>query len=328
MDPKIDSAPKVATQPSREVHNDPQLNIPVIDKGKQKEVENRSTDLVSGSAKGPQGMTLHEIEVERTRKENENLQRELEKAEIEALNVEFKGKIHFLKAPPIIFPPIDQSNFTSQHTSASLLNTQPMMQTNATPNDFVAPSSTIPTNQTSHGPSHNQSHQTRIAGSSGPRVNAGNNFTGNQFQRRPINFELYRQLYFSGIPGYPNCVPIEMRDRLQKFVGNNAISTEEHLKSFGDMINDYEIGYKDVIMKLFVQSLIENVRDWYRGLPVDSISSWEEFTNCFKEQYGDKTNVSFMLNKFNNIWKSDNEAVTDFNAWFKRTMHRLLQCMC
>lgn len=79
--------------------------------------------LVSGSAEGPQGMMLHEIELERIRKTNEDLQRELEKAEIEALNVEFRRKIRCLKDPPITFPPIDHSNPTSQHTFASLLNT-------------------------------------------------------------------------------------------------------------------------------------------------------------------------------------------------------------
>lgn len=38
-------------------------------------------------------MMSHEIEVERIRKENEDLQRELEKAEIEALKADFRRKI-------------------------------------------------------------------------------------------------------------------------------------------------------------------------------------------------------------------------------------------
>lgn len=158
-------------------------------------------------------------------------------------------------------------------------------------------------------------------------VNTGNNFIGNQFRRRPINVDLYRPLYFDGIIGHPNHVPIESRDKLHKFVGNNVISAEENLQSFGDIINDYEIAHEDVIMKLFVQSLIEDARDWYRGLPVDSVGLWEEFKIIFQEQYGDKTNVSFMLNEFNNIRKSDNEAVTDFNARFQKAMHRIFQVM-
>lgn len=116
-----------------------------------------------------------------------------------------------------------------------------------------------------------------------------------------------------------------MRDRLHKFARNNAISAEEHLKSFGDLINDYEIMDEDVIMKLFVQSLVDDVRAWYRDLPMNRIGSWEDFKNCFQEQYGDKTNVSLMLNEFNNIRKFDNEIATDFNAIFQKAMHRLYQ---
>lgn len=156
LDPKIISIPQVVSQPSREVHCNPQPTGPVIDKRKQKVVENRYAGLVSRSVEGPQGMMLHEIEVERVRKENEDLKRELEKAEIEALNTKFRRKIRCLKAPAIRE---DHSNPTSQHTSTSLLNTQPMIQMNAiplvnqsqiaAPSSSAIPSSAIPTNQTS-----------------------------------------------------------------------------------------------------------------------------------------------------------------------------------
>ncbi|XP_059068480.1 uncharacterized protein LOC131858989 [Cryptomeria japonica] len=85
--------------------------------------------------------------------------------------------------------------------------------------------------------------------------------------------------------GYPNRVPIEIRDRLQKFDKNNAISAEEHLKSFGDMINDYEIAHEDIIMKLFVQSLIEDAREWYRGLPA-LVKESEQFKTAFTTPWG------------------------------------------
>lgn len=42
------------------------------------------------------------------------------------------------------------------------------------------------------------------------------------------------------------------------------------------------------MMNLFIQSFIEDVREWYRGLPTRSIRSWEEFKRLFREQYGDK----------------------------------------
>lgn len=69
----------------------------------------------------------------------------------------------------------------------------------------------------------------------------------------------------------------DLRDKFSKFVCNNAITGKEHLRAFTDKLNDYEVEHEDVVMKLFVQSLTKDARDWYRGLPTASISSWEEF---------------------------------------------------
>lgn len=89
--------------------------------------------------------------------------------------------------------------------------------------------------------------------------------------------------FFNGIPSYPNPIPDEIRKRLPKFTGSNAVTCEEHLKSFTDVIDDYNIELDDVIMKLFLQSLIEDARDWFRNLPHASICSWEQFKCFFKE---------------------------------------------
>ena len=71
-----------------------------------------------------------------------------------------------------------------------------------------------------------------------------------------------------------------------------------------------------MVMKLFVHSLIEDARDWFRRLPDDCINSCSDMEKLFKEQYGDNTNVGFMLNDFNNIKKNLNESIFDFNVRF------------
>lgn len=201
------------------------------------------------------------------RREREDLQRELEKDKLEATNKEVKIKIDYLKAPSIIFPSTDPNKPPPQHVSHPVVKIQ-----------LTLPVNIVLVNQV---PSINQNNQVPITHGPNMKMNMGNNPTGNQFQRRPINLELYRQLFFEGIQRYPNHVPTELKDKLQKFASNNAISAEEHLKSFGDMIDDYKISNEDVIMKLFVQSLVDDARDWYKGLPINNINSWEEFKNCF-----------------------------------------------
>lgn len=102
---KINPAHKIVVQIGREVHSDPEPTRISIDKGKQKYMEigswSKTTKEIS------HGFSTHETKIERMRREREDLQRELEKVELEVANEEVKRKINYLKAPPTIFPSID-----------------------------------------------------------------------------------------------------------------------------------------------------------------------------------------------------------------------------
>ena len=97
--------------------------------------------------------------------------------------------------------------------------------------------------------------------------------------------ETYRQLFFEGILGFTNPIPDQVWDKLPKFSGNNIVTSDEHLKSLIDVVNDYEFVHEHAIMKPFVQSLTVNVRDWYRALPAKSIHSWYDLQHSFKEKF-------------------------------------------
>ena len=118
-----------------------------------------------------------------------------------------------------------------------------------------------------------------------------------------------------------------MRKRLPKFAGNNAITCEDHLRSFLDMMSDYEVEAEDVMMKLFVQSLTEDAREWFKRLPKSSIWDWKDIEYFFKEKYGDKLNQSYILTEFNNIKRLPNESVVEFNTRFQKRMYKLMQSM-
>ncbi|KAH9292578.1 hypothetical protein KI387_042238, partial [Taxus chinensis] len=121
---------------------------------------------------------------------------------------------------------------------------------------------------------------------------------------------------------YPNAVPQYVRNRIPKFQGNNAITGDQHLKLFINMMEDFEIEHEDVYIKLFIHTLEEDARDWYKALPDNSIDSWTEMSNAFRLQYGDRTDPRFLLIEFENIKKNPNESVHDFNTRFNKTLRR------
>ena len=57
---------------------------------------------------------------------------------------------------------------------------------------------------------------------------------------------------FAGIPSFPHPISNDLRDKVTKFLRNNAMTHEYHLKKFIDILNDYEVENEDVVMKSFV----------------------------------------------------------------------------
>ena len=71
----------------------------------------------------------------------------------------------------------------------------------------------------------------------------------------------YRQISFVFIPISSHPISFDLRDKAIKYSGNNVVTSEKNLRVFIDMLNDFEVEHEDVVMKLFVQSLIKDVRD-------------------------------------------------------------------
>lgn len=50
----------------------------------------------------------------------------------------------------------------------------------------------------------------------------------------------------------------EIRYKLLNLLGCSGLSGEDHLRTFLNVIGNYEIDHEDVIMKFFMQSLVDD----------------------------------------------------------------------
>ena len=123
-------------------------------------------------------------------------------------------------------------------------------------------------------------------------------------------------LCFDGIYGFPNVIPNDIRKSFPKFNGNHIVSASHHVQVFSDLMGDYEIAHKDVHMKLFVQTLEGDARDWFSFLPTCSILSWSELHSAFMEQFGERVSISNSYNNFLRIHIEDGELIPQFNIRF------------
>ena len=87
--------------------------------------------------------------------------------------------------------------------------------------------------------------------------------------------ERYAFCDFSKIVGFPNPVPSrdEWENSLPRFRGEEWEVPAEHLLDFHDFIHRLQVVHEDVQIKLFWYYLEGISRDWYRSLPIASISS-------------------------------------------------------
>lgn len=133
----------------------------------------------------------------------------------------------------------------------------------------------------------------------------------------------YATLNFEGISGYPNLIPIEIRKHLPIFSGKKSELACQHVKRVSDLIGEFEICQEDICMKLFVQSLKEDARDWFSFLPVNSITSWEELISDFMDQFDEKMSDYDMMKEFIYIQIKEDELVPTFNIKFSQTLSKI-----
>ena len=69
-----------------------------------------------------------------------------------------------------------------------------------------------------------------------------------------------------------------------RFNGQGKTTAEEHWEAFLSYADNQNIEAKDVWMRMFVQSLVGEVRKWFREFPTNSITIIEEIQDLFMRE--------------------------------------------
>jgi hypothetical protein len=103
----------------------------------------------------------------------------------------------------------------------------------------------------------------------------------------------------ANIQGYPKKMQKDVNKWLPRFLGNNVITSEDHIYVMGRDMDNVGIDHEDVAMKLFTSSLIEEALDWFKGLPDNQITTHDAFSTLFKSRWSKKANGGTLETKFN-----------------------------
>jgi hypothetical protein len=61
-----------------------------------------------------------------------------------------------------------------------------------------------------------------------------------------------------------------------------VLTAEDHIYFMGRDMDNAGIDHEYVVMRLFTSSLTEEALDWFKGLPDNHITTYDDFSNLFK----------------------------------------------
>jgi hypothetical protein len=108
---------------------------------------------------------------------------------------------------------------------------------------------------------------------------------------------------------------------MPKFMGEEDITTEEHIVAFYNYADNQNIENEDVWMRVIIQSLFGEARKWFRGLAPGSITGIEALDEALLRHWGDKKEFLYYITEFGSL-KRKGESVSDFSKIFNKMYNK------
>jgi hypothetical protein len=109
---------------------------------------------------------------------------------------------------------------------------------------------------------------------------------------------------------------------MSKFMGEEDVTTEEHLAAFYSYADNQNIENEDVWMRVFIQILFHESRKWFMGLAPGSITSIEALDEALLRHWGDTKDFLYYITEFGSL-KMKGEFVSDFSKIFNKMYNKI-----
>lgn len=118
-------------------------------------------------------------------------------------------------------------------------------------------------------------------------------------------------------------IPVLSLKCLPKFTGETSLLPIEYIQKVANLWNNHGITEDDVAVRLLASSLKGKALQWYRGLPCNSIQSWDELGERLCKYFEDRSDYVSLLEQLMTIKRVLHEYLTDFNYRFQKTWDRI-----
>ncbi|KAH9305632.1 hypothetical protein KI387_010036, partial [Taxus chinensis] len=100
--------------------------------------------------------------------------------------------------------------------------------------------------------------------------------------------------------------------------GDGKVHPDEHISAFIIACGVLRVEHENISVRLFVETLQDNVVDWFYHLPVGSITDWNTITTHFEQRFKHAEDVHALLAQISHIRKESHVPMREFVAKFNR----------
>lgn len=127
------------------------------------------------------------------------------------------------------------------------------------------------------------------------------------------------------LPANAGTLPQDYQSKITFFDSTGSCTTIQHTKKMQDYFENYEIDDDSVRMRIFVQSLIGDVRTWFRSLGANSITTPDELYLSFTNRWEKKKDPLHILVEYETIKIGPQETVLEYCARFNNVYNVIPQ---
>jgi hypothetical protein len=118
-------------------------------------------------------------------------------------------------------------------------------------------------------------------------------------------------------------LPDNCMKSLPKFTGEGDFTTTKHIAFFDQFVDILGVEHEYVYIILLVQTFEGQVITWFRGLPMDSIPSYNDLETSFLRQWGEKKDHLYYLTEFGALRKKTSKSVLEFIQIFNKLYDKI-----
>jgi hypothetical protein len=123
--------------------------------------------------------------------------------------------------------------------------------------------------------------------------------------------------------GEQHQLPTLPQGALPVFSGDRIMDPKRHMEQFLSMCELHLVEHEDVMVRLFLQTLIGPTHEWYMSLPSQSIVSFDDIETMFMTMYVPPVAYHTLLTQFTQIHLKKGERIQDFNLQFHKALNQI-----